>query len=119
LILELRPNFETAEAAFEWIRSGVFMLFSSLCDSVLVMNDDGELVAEWSLRDDMNRKEDPKGKQEINIHLDCNDQARREKEFWDHIRAGQEQIKELTGSYPHEVFKARLDELNRKHEGTR
>jgi len=59
----------------------------------------------------MDRKETPKGKEEINIHIDCNDQTAREKEFWDHIRSSQEAIKDLVGQYFHEVLKARLDEL--------
>src|SRR5262249_41330572 len=60
-LLRLRPSFKTAEEAFEWIRSGVFMMFSSTADSVLVLDGNYHLVAEWSLADDFACKQNPKG----------------------------------------------------------
>jgi hypothetical protein len=110
-LLRLRPAFETEEAAFEWIRSGVFMLFQATTDSVLVIDGDYQLLAEWSLADDFVRCQNPKGKEQLNIHLDCNEQIAREASEQGHINALREKVKAVAGIYPHEAVKQHYKEI--------
>jgi hypothetical protein len=111
-LLRLRPSFGTAEEAFGWIRSGVFMMFNATADSVLVLDGDYRLKAEWSLADDFARCQNPKDKEQLNIHLNCNEHMSRENKEVARIKGIQEEIKAFTGYYPHEVFKERWSELS-------
>jgi len=49
------------------------MLFSAAVDSVLVVDGDYHLVAEWSLADEFARAQNPKGREQLDIHLDCHE----------------------------------------------
>ena len=108
-LLRLRPTFETAEGAFEWIRSGAFMLFSATVDSVLVLDGEYQLVTEWSLADEFARAQNPKGREHLDIHLDCHELVDRENRQTAHIQGLREKVKALTGDYPQDVLREQFE----------
>jgi hypothetical protein len=110
-LLRMRPCFETAEEAFEWIKSGAFMLFMSTTDSVLVVNGDYQLEDEWSLADDFKRAQDPEAEEQLNIHLDCAAQIARETTATERIQALRDDVKALAGISPDEAMRSHFKEL--------
>jgi len=90
------------------------MLFSAAVDSVLVVDGDYHLVAEWSLADEFARAQNPKGREQLDIHLDCHELMDRENSEVAHIQGLREKVKAITGQYPQDAIRERFAELTGK-----